>query len=61
MELIYLINSTSPKKQSRVRTKIRPNRGFVPLDLVGSNQFMQDLIQLSRIPLKYNNVSIYKS
>ena len=30
VELIYLINSTSPKKQSRVRTKTRPNPGFVP-------------------------------
>ncbi|MEO3406848.1 hypothetical protein AAFN85_23225 [Mucilaginibacter sp. CAU 1740] len=29
VELIYLINSTSPKNQSRVRTKIRPNHGFV--------------------------------
>ena len=30
VELIYLINSTSSKNQSRVRTKIRPNHGFVP-------------------------------
>ncbi len=30
VELIYLINNSVPKKQSRVRTKIRPNHGFVP-------------------------------